>query len=634
MQKMNSADDDKEFIITNIDPQWQLLASPEQKDHKYKEIKNTKGIDFDNPEIVKYVLDKIKAVHPTTVIERIDANKFIQLNYTDRNEPCFCREDIKHDRIGFFCYIQGDLICIGCHSGNCVDGENKKIIKTIGSISSTEKIQYEAVNYNNSFSIDHGIIKKCIKDGSFGISNLFKQMYLNPKRVKWISDTKSGSTYYWDGNLWKHDEYSFVERLITSTVVQVLRDFLDVYDKVDENVSMDISTELVKECGGLIRKLNEGANLTSIIKFLKPLINDFDFNKIKDIHPYLLSCKNGVVDLKTGILRECVPQDNMTKSLDVSYDEHARTADFDLFVRQITSDENGEDVDLYDYVRWMIGYSMQGNPIKKTFFILYGSQGYNGKSMLLNIIKEVLGFYAVTMDKSVIINTPAKSGGSHSTEIIQLENSRFGMLTETSEDAVINDSQVKILTGITDKLSAREIYGKQREFSPTFVPIISSNHKMKINLKDKAMYERCILIPFRLSFMEVPDPKKAWEKNGDPFLAEKFKNNKEGILKWLIECSLFYHENVNLRVPDTIMKAKMEYRKEMDDYADFIERYLTNTGNTRDHVLIQDILVMYKDFARESNIQYDRRKSEKMLLDSLGSSGPKITGYKFMEQEI
>jgi putative DNA primase/helicase len=459
-------------------------------------------------------------------------------------------------------------------------------------------------------------------------------MYLDPKRVKWISDTKSGSTYYWDGNLWKHDEYSFVERLITSTVVRVLRDFLDVYNTADENVSMDISEETVKECNSLVKKLNEGSNLMNIIKFLKPLINDFDFIKIKDIHPYLLSCKNGVMDLKTGILRECIPQDNMTKSLDVSYDEHARTEDFDLFVRQITSDEQGEDNDLYNYVRWMIGYSMQGNPIKKTFFILYGSQGYNGKSMLLNIIKEVLGFYAVTMDKSVIINTPSKSGGSHSTEIIQLENSRFGMLTETSEDAVINDSQVKILTGITDKLSAREIYGKQREFSPTFVPIISSNHKMKINLKDKAMYERCILIPFRLSFMEIPDPEKPWEKMGDPFLAEKFKNNKEGILKWLVECSLFYHSNVNLRVPDTIMKAKMEYRKEMDDYADFIDRYVVHTGNSREFVLVQDLLVRYKEFARESNISYDRRKSEKMLLDSLGSQGPKVVGYKFIEEEI
>lgn len=637
MQKMNSADDEKEFLITNVDPQWEMLATPEQKDHKYKEIKNTSGIDFDNADVVKYVMEKIRAVHLTAVIERIDANKFIQLNYTDRSETCFCRENIKHDRIGFFCYIQGDLICVGCHSGNCVDGENKKIIKILGSLSSTENIQYEAVSYTNVFSLDHNLIKKCIYDGSFGISNMFEQMYLKPKRIKWINDTKTGSTFYWDGKLWKNDEYSFVERLITSTIVRVLRDFLNIYNNMDENLTMEIDEGIIKEGANLVKKLNEGSNLMNIMRFLKPLVNDFDFIKIKDIHPYLLSCKNGVVDLKTGVLRDCVPEDNMTKSIDVAYDEHSRTDDFDNFVKQITSDETGEDKDLYNYVRWMIGYSLQGNPIKKTFFILYGALGYNGKSMLLNIIKEVLGFYAVTMDKSVIINTPSKSGGSHSTEIIQLENSRFGLLTETSEDAVINDSQVKILTGITDKLSAREIYGKQREFSPTFVPIISSNHKMKINLKDKAMYERCILIPFRLSFMEKPDPTKTFEKQGDPFLAEKFKNNKEGILKWLIECSLYYHANVSLEVPETIMKAKREYRKEMDDYADFIDRYIIQTGVTRDFVILSDVITTYKDFARESNIPFDRRKAEKMLIDCLGGSPQgihsKFQGYKFIDAE-
>jgi putative DNA primase/helicase len=457
-------------------------------------------------------------------------------------------------------------------------------------------------------------------------------MYLKPKRVKWISDTNSGSTYYWDGFLWKHDDYSFVERLITSTVVRALRTFMTQYKNSDDSISVETDDETLKECTKMVKKLNEGTNLANVLRFLKPLLNDQDFMKIKDIHPYLLSVKNGVIDLKTGELRKCVPDDNMTKSIDVAYDIHSSSDDFDNFVKQITSDEQSEDIDLYNYVKWMIGYSMQGSPIKKTFFILYGSQGYNGKSMLLNIIKEVLGFYAVTMDKSVIINGPQKSGGSHSTEIIQLENSRFGMLTETSEDAVINDSQVKILTGITDKLSAREIYGKQREFSPTFVPIISSNHKMKINLKDKAMYERCILIPFRLSFMENPTPGVPYERQGDPFLVDKFKNNKEGILKWLVECSIYYHSNQNLPVPDTIIKAKMEYRKEMDDYADFIDRYLMKSETMRDFVLISDVVTRYKEFAKDSNIPYDRRKAEKMLLDSLGTSNSKISGYRFKEE--
>jgi putative DNA primase/helicase len=297
------------------------------------------------------------------------------------------------------------------------------------------------------------------------------------------------------------------------------------------------------------------------------------------------------------------------------------------------SSEDGEDESLYEYLRWSIGYSLQGNPVKKMFFIFYGEKGYNGKSLFLNTIKNVLGYYAVAMDKSVVVNTPQKTGGSHSTELCQLENSRLGILSETKEDEVINDAQIKTLTGITDKMSIREIYGKQREFDPLFVPFISSNHKLKINLKDNAMYERLILFPFRLSFMENPNPKNNWEKKGDPLLAEKFDKNKEGILKWLIECSLLYHANTNLQIPTAINEAKLEYKRDMDDYADFICRYLDKTDVDKDFVMMTDLIREYKLFCSENRIPFDRRKSEKMLHDNLQDAcrKDKYIGYRFKD---
>lgn len=618
MQKVNHSDDEREFIITNIDPVRKIIEVPEQKDFLYKNIKNIKGVDFSNPDLVKYIIDKIKTVHPSCVIERIDANKFIQLNYTDRSEPCFCAEDRFHERIGFFCYIQDDLIRLGCHSGNCVDNENKKIIKILGSASSTDQVSCEKVHFDNVFDLDHDFVKKCIFDGSRGVSAMIEKLYLFPKRIKWIDDSKTGSTFYWDGDLWKQDGFYFIEKLISIVVVRIIRDFKDVYMKnTDDSVSLEAGEEVMKEASAIVKKLNEGVNLNNILRFLRPVINDPLFVKIKDIHPYLLSCKNGVVDLKTGILRPRVPDDNITKCADVIYDEHSRIEEFDSFVRQITSSESGEDPELYNYIKWSIGYALQGNPVKKMFFILYGEKGYNGKSLFLNTIKNVLEFYAVAMDKSVVVNTPGKTGGSHSTEICQLENSRLGILSETKEDDVINDGQMKQLTGITDKLSVREIYGKQKEFTPTFVPFISSNHKLKINLKDQAMYERLILIPFRLSFMENPNPNNKWEKKGDPLLAEKFEKNKEGILNWLVKCSTFYHENYNMTPPDVVMNAKKDYRKEMDDYADFISRYITFTQDKKDFILMIDILKSYKEFCMESRIVYDRRKAEKIINDCL-----------------
>jgi hypothetical protein len=59
---------------------------------------------------------------------------------------------------------------------------------------------------------------------------------------------------------------------------------------------------------------------------------------------------------------------------------------------------------------------------------------------------------------------------------------------------------------------------------------------------------------------------------------------------------------------------------------------MVKTDTQRDFVMMPDILVRYKEFAKESNIPYDRRKSEKMIHDSLGTSDSKISGYKFIEE--
>lgn len=619
MQKTNSSDEDKEFIITNIDPIYSIIEVPEQDDTLYKHITNNKEFDFENTETINFILEKIRKVHPTAFIDRIDENKFIQLNYKNREEPCFSNKDKKHDRIGFFCFLKNNDIYLGCHSGNCVDSENnKKNIQIIGSVSCLNTDQYEKVECGNNFELDHLFVKKCIYDSALGISNIFEEMYLKPKRIKWINDSKTGSTYYWDGDLWRQDQYSFIERLIASNVVTHLRKFKQVYsnNKKDEfNLNDEDGTSSM--CDKLIVKLNEGTNINNILKFLKPLLNDDEFDKIKDINPGLLSCKNGVVELKTGVLRKCLPQDNMTKSIDVEYNQNADSYDFDNFVRGITSSTEGEDEDLYNYVRWFVGYATQGNPIHKMFFILYGEKGYNGKSLFLNTIKNVLGFYAVTMDKSVVVSSPSKTAGSHSTELCQLENSRFGILSETKEDDIINDSQIKTLTGVTDKLSIREIYGKQKEFSPQFVPFISSNHRLKINLKDRAMYERLVLIPFRLSFVEKPKEDVEFERKGDIHLPEKLDKNKEGILKWIVDCSVYYHENVSVKLPQVIVDAKNEYRREMDDYADFISRELEFTGNPSDVLDIGEISKAFKNFCSDMNIPFDKRKAEKLLADSL-----------------
>jgi P4 family phage/plasmid primase-like protien len=627
-----------EYIITNIDTNHINLDVPEQEDNLFKEIQNVDAVDDKN---LQTIIDKIKLIHPSSVYEHTDSNGFVQFNYTDRSEKCFTsdiqKKDIFHDKIGFYAYIFKCNIYIGCHSSRCNDtshgGKEKKITLLVSNIEPEKNLSFEKVDYTNKFpQISPWDIKTYILNGARGISDLFEEMYLNPKRIKWINDTKNGSSYFWDGKLWQEDDYGFIERLLVTTVVTVLRDFIKS-NETNEESTINIST--IKETQKTISKLNDGINTNNIFKFIRPLIRDSDFSKIKDIHPYLLSCKNGMVDLVTGELRLSVPEDNITKSLEIDYIPDANDSEFDEFVKQITSTEKGLSEDLYNFFRWCIGYSMQGSPKKKIFIILYGPHGFNGKSLVMNTIKDILEFYAISMDSSVVLdNGTKKTAGSHSTELCQLENCRLGLLSDTKEDACIDDGRIKQLTGITDKISGREIYGKQKEFTPTFVPFISTNHPIQINLTDQAMYERLVLFPFRLSF--VDNPVEDYQRHNDPSLSEKFKNNKEGILKWLIQCSLYYNQNQDKPPPDIINKAKEKYNKQVNPYIDFLDTTFIITNNPNDSVKRIDLIESYKSYTASYRMKCkpktDEREFSKILKLIDGKKGGKIfIGLKYKD---
>lgn len=632
------------YMITCIDTEHLVLDIDEQADQEYLKLDKIKQInlsvrDDDNGEreyygdYYKEIIEKIKLLHPSAHIEKTCSqnNGFIQFNYTDRNEPCFTNDNVKiyHQHIGFFAYLSesDNTLMVGCHSGRCENDKQKKIIIKIGSIG-CKKLLFEKVDENsNTFpGIPLIKIKMFIRDGAIGMSNLFKEMYLKPKRIKWIPVSPTiGSSYIWNGKLWEEDDSLILNRLITITVVNVLRDFIK--NSASSDTDPDDNTMSIKGATKIINDLNEGRT-TNIVRFLNPLLKDNYFSKLKDIHPYRLSCKNGMINLVTGEINLAVPDDNITKCIDLNYNKDADSSDFDNFVKQITEGIDGPRIEIYNYLRWIIGYALQGNPNKKIFIILYGEKGYNGKSLLMNTINDILEYYSATMDKSIVLEGQQKSAGAHSSELCQLENCRFGILTDTKENSSIDDGQVKQITGGTDTLSTREIFGKQKEFIPTFVPFISSNHPIKLNLNDKAMYERLIVIPFNLSF--VREPVEYYERQDDPSLPDKFKSNKEGILKWLIDASMYYNQDKTKLCPNILKEAKEEYNKQVDNYTGFMEKNFTKLDP---EALIGRTIFfsLFTEYMKDNNIKIAKKQYERdfdKILEVIVMPGKRKKFYK------
>jgi phage/plasmid-associated DNA primase len=137
-------------------------------------------------------------------------------------------------------------------------------------------------------------------------------------------------------------------------------------------------------------------------------------------------------------------------------------------------------------------------------------------------------------------------------------------------------------------------------------------------LTDKALYERVRLIPFQLSFVEKPT--KKYERKKDDFLDEKFdrQENKEGILKWIIDASVYYHDNRdNLTTPKIVNEERERYRKDMDIHRDFIDETYNLIDIPEEQyrytVTRKELLAQYKEYCRANNAKFSSKKDEEQF---------------------
>jgi putative DNA primase/helicase len=115
-----------------------------------------------------------------------------------------------------------------------------------------------------------------------------------------------------------------------------------------------------------------------------------------------------------------------------------------------------------------------------------------------------------------------------------------------------------------------------------------TNNKPAAPPEDFAFWERCLLVPFRLSYVNR-DPEAENERRADLCLRQRLEGEASGILAWLVRGCLEW-QRVGLAVPDIVREATIEYRRDDDFLSDWIEErcLIAPEGLTRSGVLYQD----------------------------------------------
>ena len=361
-------------------------------------------------------------------------------------------------------------------------------------------------------------------------------------RLRFCTVSKRWLEY--DGRRWHKDNDLAAQRLAMEWV-EFLRTYVGrVKKRADRDAFMEAvrRAESQRSIAATIRLAQSDERIT-----VKPQ----DFDQGDDV----LNCQNGTLDLKNGKLRPHAPDDKLTKLMPVNYTESAECPTWLRFLDRIM----GGDQEMIAFLQRILGYSLTGSVKEECMFVFYG-QGQNGKSKLLNTIRDIVGDYGGVSDSNTLT---LKVRASHPTGIADLAGKRLVVISEPSE-CRFDEALVKSLTG-GDGISSRKLYQDFSEFKPTHKIFLMSNHKPLVRELSEAYWRRMNLVEFAIT---IPPE----ERDND--LSTKLMAEAEGILAWMVRGCLEWQEK-GLAQPTKVVEATKGYRDEMDKIGGFLESQCT-----------------------------------------------------------
>ena len=390
----------------------------------------------------------------------------------------------------------------------------------------------------------------------------------------------------WDGSRWHSDPH---ETFVTTQAVEVARWYRDEAKRMEAAGTGD-SLLAAEELAKWAAKSRNKAAIDNMIALARrtigvPLsVNDLDRN------PWLLGVDNGVVNLRTGELRETEAREEfVTKRSVHAYDPAAAAPRWEQLVAEITGepippdrDADGHVVpdtvgrfnprpDLARYLQKALGYSITGSTGEQKFFVAIGD-GSNGKGVLFDTVKAVLGPYAVVLPAEALMASKHDGDAERPTSLAaSLAGSRLVVASESKEGQRLNTSMIKSHTG-DKEMTARKMRQDAFTFTITHKLWLLTNVRPALDHIDAATKGRLHFIPFDRRWNrpgevdrnpELPDGEKG-------LMEHLLQVETAGILAWLVRGAVLYAAE-GLVPPAAVASLTRDYMREQDTLGRWLE---------------------------------------------------------------
>ena len=340
----------------------------------------------------------------------------------------------------------------------------------------------------------------------------------------------------------------------------------------DDNAEKALKTQ--SQVNKIISSLKCATFKNNIMKECQELFYNPQFLDKLDSNIYLMGFTNGVLDLRIMEFREGRPDDYISMTTGYDY------KDFDR--------EDPEIAEIKDLLlkifpnqvlrRYFLEYTaklLKAGNFSKTFVVMTGV-GDNGKSIIIDLLRKVLGQYMAIPPTTLITGKETQSA-SASPDLEMTKNTRFIALAEPDGKDVITTGVLKRLTG-NDEFYTRGLFKEGKNVVATFKMTLICNKLPRLSADDQAVWNRVRVLPFESFFPKdsslVPQTfeeqlkKKIFYR--DNTLNEKLPYMKQAFMWLMFETYREIQQFGESPEPDIVTNATALYRQNNDMFLQFV----------------------------------------------------------------
>lgn len=455
-------------------------------------------------------------------------------------------------------------------------------------------------------------LEENIHENDVGLARIFCRVYEDivvsipaAKRSYWAFNSNTG--------LWAEQSDDFIITLFTTNIKNVLTPLAVKLTKEFADDDNDEGKEAKKKINNvltIIRSTTISKTASRCLPQINTLLMVGDdwttthLNSKKDILPV----ENGVLELRTGLLRPYEMTDYLTTKVAVAYDASANTDLQDRFFNDVLH----ADTDAISYIQYFLGYCLSGETSLQKLLILEGSEdGANGKSVLMECMLSVLGkSLYTTMNRKALTNDVGQNNDS----LYYARFARVVCVPELNKSGNnIDEGLIKNITG-DEEINVSAKFKSNISFHPQFKVCIPLNEMFPIPSNSGAVWRRLIVMPFKVRFLS-PDHHE-WDDElvaqrlilpRDETFARALRADKAGWLAWLAKGASAFYKTPNAEPPRSLQQHLIKKQEENDTFLSYISANYKITDKKEDYIAVAQFAEVCPNPEREKDTVVARR---------------------------